>query len=78
MEMTVNENISFWKNFFHQKLISKEINSLLRIFISHSKIKTQSFQNLSYGEIKKLELCRLVIEQKKLWILDEPYIGLDQ
>ena len=32
---------------------------------------------LSNGEIKKLELARLVIEQKKLWVLDEPYIGLD-
>ena len=32
---------------------------------------------LSLGEIKKLELMRLIIEQKKLWILDEPYIGLD-
>ena len=33
---------------------------------------------LSMGEIKKLELSRLIIEQKKLWILDEPYIGLDE
>ena len=33
---------------------------------------------LSLGEIKKLELTRLIIEQKKLWVMDEPYIGLDQ
>ena len=33
---------------------------------------------LSLGEIRRLELCRLVIEQKKLWILDEPYLGLDE
>ena len=33
---------------------------------------------MSYGEIRKLELCRLVIEDKKLWILDEPYLGLDK
>ena len=32
----------------------------------------------SYGEVKKLELVRLIIEQKKIWVLDEPYIGLDQ
>ena len=32
---------------------------------------------LSHGEIKKLELTRLILEQKKLWILDEPYNGLD-
>ena len=27
---------------------------------------------LSSGEIKKLELLRLILEQKKLWVLDEP------
>jgi len=32
---------------------------------------------LSAGEIKKLELLRLVLEKKKLWILDEPYNHLD-
>ena len=32
---------------------------------------------LSSGEIKKFELLRLIIEKKKLWILDEPYSGLD-
>ena len=34
-------------------------------------------ESLSLGEIKKLELSRLIIEQKKLWVLDEPFIGLD-
>ena len=34
-------------------------------------------ENLSRGEIKKLELIRLVIEKKKFWLLDEPYSGLD-
>ena len=32
---------------------------------------------LSSGELKKLELLRLILEQKKLWILDEPYNHLD-
>ena len=33
---------------------------------------------LSYGENRKLEITRLVIEKKKLWIFDEPYLGLDE
>ena len=32
---------------------------------------------LSSGEKKKLELIRLILEQKKLWILDEPFNHLD-
>ena len=40
--------------------------------------KNVMIKYLSYGEIRKLELCRLMIEQKKLWIMDEPYSGLDE
>ena len=32
---------------------------------------------LSFGEIKKLEFLRLIIENKKVWILDEPLSNLD-
>ena len=42
-----------------------------------SNYKNKQVKFLSKGEIKKLELCRLVIEQKNLWLLDEPYSGLD-
>ena len=40
--------------------------------------KNTLVKNLSYGEKRKLEISRLVIEKKKLWILDEPYLGLDK
>ena len=40
--------------------------------------KNTLVSSLSYGEIKKIELTRLIIEQKKIWVLDEPYIGLDR
>ena len=33
---------------------------------------------LSFGEIKKLEFLRLIIENKKVWILDEPLSNLDE
>ena len=33
--------------------------------------------HLSSGENKKLELIRLILEQKKLWLLDEPFNHLD-
>ena len=35
-------------------------------------------KHLSHGEKRKLEISRLVIEKKKLWIFDEPYLGLDE
>ena len=74
--MTVLDNINFWSGLSSSKLTKNEIVLLLETF------NIQSYQNtktmyLSSGEIKKLELLRLILEQKKLWILDEPYNHLD-
>lgn len=74
--LTVEENIFFWCKLFYSKLNLREIDSILKLLILHEH-KNTIVNNLSYGEKKKLELSRLIIEQKKLWILDEPYIGLD-
>ena len=37
----------------------------------------QKVNSLSFGETKKLEFLRLIIENKKIWILDEPLSNLD-
>jgi len=75
--MTVLDNINFWSGLSSSKLTKNEIVLLLETF------NIQRYQNtktmyLSSGEIKKLELLRLILEQKKLWILDEPYNHLDE
>ena len=76
-EMTVIENIKFWKKLFSSSIESKEIDAIINLLLLKD-CKNTKVNYLSTGEIKKLELCRLVIEQKKLWILDEPYVGLDE
>ena len=75
-KMTVLDNINFWSRLSSSKLTKDEIVLLLETF------NIQKYQNiktmyLSSGEIRKLELLRLILEQKKLWILDEPYNHLD-
>ena len=77
LAMTVIENINFWKKITSSKIKFEEIFNLLEMLRIDQYIKKQTMY-LSLGEIKKLELTRLIIEQKKLWILDEPYIGLDK
>ena len=74
--LTVNENVLFWKKLFSSQRTTKEVDSILDL-LSLNKYKNTLTSYLSYGEKKKLELSRLIIEQKKLWILDDPYIGLD-
>jgi len=76
-EMTVSENIQYWIKLFTSPIKSKELDAIFNILALDNYKKTK-VNYLSTGEIKKLELCRLVIEQKKLWILDEPYSGLDE
>ena len=75
-ELNVIDNINFWKGLSSSKLDNKEIFVLLR------KLDIEKYYNtkvmyLSAGEQKKLELTRLILEQKKLWVLDEPFNHLD-
>ena len=77
LAMTVYENINFWKKISSSKIKFEEIFKLLEMLRIDQYLKKQTMY-LSLGEIKKLELTRLIIEQKKLWVMDEPYIGLDQ
>tara|TARA_B100000686_G_C16237274_1_gene687851 strand:- start:14 stop:628 length:615 start_codon:yes stop_codon:yes gene_type:complete len=74
--LTVIENIFFWKNLTMSKISFDEIIKLLEI-LGLIKYKNTQAGYLSLGEIKKLELSRLIIERKKLWLLDEPYNNLD-
>ena len=74
--MTVLENINFWSGLSSSKLNKNEIVLLLETF-NIEKYQNTKTMYLSSGEIKKLELLRLILEQKKLWILDEPYNHLD-
>jgi len=77
LAMTVIENINFWKKITSSNIKFEEIYKLLEMLRIDQYLKKQTMY-LSLGEIKKLELTRLILEQKKLWILDEPYIGLDK
>ena len=76
-KLTVFENIKFWIGLSASKLNNDKILVLLETF-DLKKYQNTNVMYLSSGEIKKLELLRLVLEQKKLWILDEPYNHLDE
>jgi len=76
-ELSVEDNINFWKGLSSSKMNNEEIFILLK------KLNIEQYYNtkvmyLSSGEKKKLELLRLILEQKKLWVLDEPFNHLDE
>ena len=75
-KLTVIDNINFWKGLSSSKISDEDIFLLLETFNLKKYINTE-IMYLSAGEIKKLELLRLILEKRKLWILDEPYNHLD-
>jgi len=76
-EITLLENINFWKKISLSTIVNEGVINLLKTLDIYNYINKEVMY-LSQGEVKKLELARLIIEQKKLWILDEPYNGLDK
>ena len=75
-ELTLYENIKVWRKISLSNIKDDQIEKTLKMLnlynLSNSKVNT-----LSLGELKKLELLRLIIDNKKLWILDEPLTNLD-
>ena len=75
-KLSVLDNINFWKGLSSSNLSNDETLLLLETFNLKKYLNTETIY-LSSGEVKKLELLRLILEQKKIWILDEPYNHLD-
>ena len=75
-KLSVLDNINFWKGLSSSNLSNDETLVLLETFNLKKYLNTETMY-LSSGEVKKLELLRLILEQKKIWILDEPYNHLD-
>ena len=76
-KLTVKENINFWKKFFLSNIDNAKIETALKTLRLENYLD-QKIGELSLGETKKLEFLRLIIENKKIWILDEPLSNLDE
>lgn len=74
--LTVLDNINFWKGLTSSAINTDKVLLLLESF-NLNQYKNTKVMHLSSGEIKKLELLRLIFEQKIFWVLDEPYNHLD-
>ena len=75
-QLTIANNIKIWKRIFLSKLDNNQIDGILSN-LNLTNLIDKKVNTLSLGEVKKLELLRLVLEEKKIWILDEPLNNLD-
>ena len=76
-KLTIRDNVNIWKKFFISNINDAQIEIALKT-LKLDNYLNKKVGTLSFGETKKLEFLRLIIENKKVWILDEPLSNLDE
>ncbi|MFL2660905.1 MAG: heme ABC exporter ATP-binding protein CcmA [Alphaproteobacteria bacterium] len=75
--LTVFENLRNWINISGLAYDQDSMNKILNYFDLYG-IRDFLLEKLSQGQKKKVSLSKLLISKSNLWLLDEPYNGLDQ
>ena len=71
--LTVTENLNFWRDF----LGGGDINQAL-VAVNLNALADYPVALLSAGQKRRVGLARLVLVSRKVWLLDEPSVGLDE
>jgi heme exporter protein A len=77
-ELTVHENLSFWKNFLGDFHGGKSIDiETAAEMVGLSGITHLPFGYLSAGQQRRFAMAKLLVAWRPVWILDEPTAALD-
>lgn len=71
-ELTVEQNISFWSDFYQNTLDENNLRIL-----ETDGLRYLNVSELSQGQKKKLAFMRVLLSNKPIWLLDEPLSNLD-
>ncbi len=75
-DLTIIENLKF-SLLLHGLNLSTNANEILGA-LGLQKKQQDLVSSLSFGQKRKTALARLILMQKPLWLLDEPFVGLDK
>lgn len=75
--LSVMENIVLHLTLTKQHSQPELMNSILSAF-DLQRVKNTLCSALSMGQRRKVALATLILKQKPIWILDEPFTGLDK
>ncbi|MCX8509682.1 MAG: heme ABC exporter ATP-binding protein CcmA [Rhodobacteraceae bacterium] len=70
--LTVAENLHFWAKIYGTPSMEPALDHM-----QLQPLRDRPGQNLSAGQKRRLGLARLLLSNRKIWILDEPTVSLD-
>jgi len=72
--LTVFDNLQIWSDVF--QMHSKNIYTALEV-LNIGALAHMPVRNLSEGQQRRVALSRLFLSDHRIWLLDEPTVGLD-
>ncbi|UXN03216.1 heme ABC exporter ATP-binding protein CcmA [Bartonella sp. HY406] len=78
--LSVAANLKFWARFYQPSLTASAIQSLIENALDRLNLRhviDLPFGVLSTGQRRRIAICRLLLDDRVLWIIDEPTSGLD-
>ena len=75
-QLSLNQNIDYWLS-IHNVTFDKKIRDQSIKYLFGELNLNKKFYQLSFGQKKKLQLLLLMLVNKPIWILDDPFNGLD-
>ena len=75
-QLSLNQNIDYWLT-IHNVTFDKKIRDQSIKYLFGELNLNKKFYQLSFGQKKKLQLLLLMLVNKPIWILDDPFNGLD-
>ena len=76
-DLSVLENIHYWLTINGVTPNDKAINRSINFLYNELNIN-KKFLHLSFGQKRKLRMLLLMLIDKPIWILDDPFNGLDE
>ena len=74
-ELTAAENLVFARALGGAQADTSVTGTLKKLGLYNSRLLPTKF--LSQGQQRRLALARLMVQKRKLWIMDEPFVALD-
>ena len=75
-QLSLNQNIDYWLS-IHNVTFNKTIRDQSIRYLFGELNLNKKFYQLSFGQKKKLQLLLLMLVNKPIWLLDDPFNGLD-